>query len=311
MQALDRQTRKLFKGTAQPVNPLSSNAEILESIGCNFHVKSVPPQYEGRSYDAARLWLRSDNHDMLGAFGNRRQVIQPTDFLDYFRTFTQNASRQINLDLVGTPDKGRTFYMASRLGGGNLPSHHSDRAVGDRTDTWLLVADYYGHSAAPKATLLFNELVCTNGMVRNVHTKLASLTHLRKLGEGEVSRVLEAALSEVDDYQRLKVRAQNTRVTMDSARKALRDFFGEESRKTADLERIYEQDLIGSHLAERQGTAWGLLNAVTQYTSHSRAGNTPEAQGRAFRSQLSGARGRDTTRFAEYLEGLYRLAEVR
>lgn len=302
----------IFRGTGVAVDPAASNEAILQSIRCNFDVLSVKPEHGGRAYDQARLWLRSDTRDMLGVFGNRRRVIQPGDFLEYFREFCRQSERELNLDVVGSPDQGRTFYMASNLGGGTLPAPGGRRQKGDRTDTWLVVTDYYGQSAAPTAYLLFNQLVCTNGMTRRVRDKLASLSHLRQQGQEEVTAVLTAALEQVDAYQRLQVRAQETRITMDTARQALRSFFNDpdgESRKVQDLERIYQADLIGGELEERQGNAWRLLNTVTQYTSHNRIGDTPEAQGRAFRSQLSGARARDAAGFAGYLEELFHLGE--
>lgn len=293
----------IFKGTSVPVDPSASNSEILQSIGCNFDVLSVPPSHNGRTYDECRLWLRSDNGDLLGSFGNRRRAIQPGDFLEYFREFCRQSERAITLDRVGTPNHGRTFYMASQLDSpGKLPA--DQRTVGDVTESWLVLTDYYGESRRPRAYVLFNELVCTNGMTRRVRDSLCSLSHLRTQGQAEVSQTLEAALSEVDAYQRLKLRAQETRITMDTARRALREFFGDpdaEGKKVRRLEAIYESEMIGGELPERYSNAWRLINTVTQYASHNGMSDTQASRGRAFDSQISGARARDVERFTAYV----------
>ena len=55
-----------------------------------------------------------------------------------------------------------------------------------------------------------------------------------------------------------------------------------ETRKYKTLVDIYDK-LIGGHLDSRKGTAWGLVNTVTQYTSR-----TSTNQDSAMRSQLHG-----------------------
>jgi hypothetical protein len=308
--------KRIFRGTAAEVLPWMSNEDILSSIGCNFQVESRIPTVDGREYPDTRLWLRSDNRDHLGTFGNRRRVIQPSDFVTYFRDFCEKSGKAIELDLVGTPDNGKTFYMASKLIGNNLDQLCHDyhgRGFGiqgqidsiDRTDAWLIITDYYGQSSAPKAIILLNELVCSNGMTRQSKSRLAGLSHLRQQGSEDVTRVILESLEAAREYQIIKSRLIDKKITVDVAVNTLKAFFrahGTERASKADkLASLYTESLVGGNLATRQGTAWGLLSAVTQNTTHGRVGSTAEAQGRAFKSMLDGPRATEAAGFCDFL----------
>jgi hypothetical protein len=311
--------RKLFKGTAAEVHNWMATDEILSAIDCNFKVESHKPTVNGRSYDEVRLWLRSDNGNHLGTFGNRRQVIQPGDFVTYFREFCANSEKAIELDLVGTPDNGKTFYMASKLINSNLQRLMDDNVGGgfriqqdldkeERTDVWLIITDYYGESAAPKAIVLFNELACYNGMTRRSESKLVGLSHLRKQGSRHVAGTIMEALKEVEVYQRIKNRLITTPVTEEFAVNCINRFYrlpGEAwdtpNRKAERILDIHRNRLIGGELATRKGTAWGVLQAVTQSTTYEHIGTAENSGGRAFRSMLDGPRASEARRFEQHL----------
>lgn len=318
--------RKLFRGTAAEVHDWMSTEDILNAIGANFRVTRHAAQVGGRSYPDCQVWLRDDNNDMLGFFGNRRQIIQPASFVEYFRSFAAASEKQISLDLVGTLDGGRTFYMASKLHGDNhrlLDStigggYGSGGGLGisnlksanfiekaDRTDSWLVVTDYYGESLSPKAVIFNNELVCSNGMSVRVTDQEVRLTHRIVQSYGDVATVLERALRQCSMYQHMKSRLIEIPISTIQARNAIRAFFRDpdgESKTVKRLEAIYQHDLIGGDLDTRQGNLWRLASAVTQYTSHERTGHASGAHERTLRSQLEGSRARTNQRFMAFLE---------
>lgn len=320
---LTAQDAKLFKGTAAQVHDWMSTEEVLASIGSNFTVRSTPASVDGRDYPECRLWLRSDNADLLGVFGNRRQPIQPGDFVDHFRAFTAASDSQISLDLVGSLDRGRTFYMASKLndnihnlldstvgggyGAGGGMSIKRNMPADDRTDFWLVVTDYYGESRRPMVSLIGNELVCSNGMVHRVAAKHSTLqlNHRGLLTYEKVAPILHAAAQQVGAYAHTKVRMIDTRITRDTAVAALREFCADpdgESRTVKRLEAIYDSELIGGNLDSRTGNVWRLASAMTQHTSHDGVKDDAGSRDRALRSQLTGARQRTSANFLAFLE---------
>ena len=309
---LTKHDRRLFRGTAVEVFQGQTDEDILSTAHANFDVETTEVKYttpNGTHSSSSKIvWYRNDNDQELGVFGTRRQVIQPSDFIRYFRTFCSQSEKAITLDVVGTLNEGRVFYMGSKLTGDNI----SDKIGGtegfgisrnipqeDRSDFWLVLTDYYGESKAPKAQLLINSLVCDNGMTRKVDQKLCSLTHLRQQSSSDVHAVLRQALREQEIYYKLQDRMMDVKVSRELAEQALKTFckdYEGETRKYKTLVDIYDNKLIGGHLDSRKGTAWGLVNTVTQYTSR-----TSTNQDSAMRSQLHGTRGADPQKFMQQL----------
>ncbi|NDD46344.1 MAG: DUF932 domain-containing protein, partial [Synechococcaceae bacterium WB9_4xB_025] len=230
--------RKLFRGTAAEVLPFMSNEEILASIGCNFNVIRTPAQHQGRSYNDCQLWLRDDNQDMLGFFGTKRQIIQPGTFVDYFRSFCASADKQINFDVIGSYNNGRTLYMGAKLSGNNAAllstggglnisrqGHSAYIPSEDRTDHWLILTESFAESLRPRVTVLSSELICTNGMAKRVTECEVKLSHSAVMSTDIVHAVLEHALRQCSAYDRIKERLIETPISMDTARLALRTYF--------------------------------------------------------------------------------------
>jgi hypothetical protein len=314
MTNLTETDRKLFRGTAAEVLPFMSNEEILASIGCNFNVIRRPAESGGRSYSDCQLWLRDDTQDMLGFFGTKRQIIQPGTFVDYFRSFCTSADKQINFDVIGSYNNGRTLYMGAKLTGNNAavlsaggglnisrPGHSAYIPSEDRTDHWLILTESFGESLRPRVTVLSSELVCTNGLAKRVTECEVKLSHYSAMSADIVHAVLDHAMRQCRAYDRIKERLIETPISMDTARAALRQFFDDEDGKTSTvkrLEQIYASDLIGGQLDTRTANAWRLASAVTEYTSHARVRNEETA----FRSQLEGSRARTANSFMQFLE---------
>lgn len=311
---LNASDRKLFRGTAAEVQPWMSDSEILASIGCNFNVIRTPASADGRIYPDCQLWLRDDNREMLGFFGSKRQVIQPSVFIDYFRAFCDASDKAISLDVIGSYNKGRSLYMAAKLNGNNgalmeaggglrisQRGHSAYISKEDRTDHWLILSESFGESLRPRVSVVANELICANGLARRVTECDVKLSHTQCMSKDIVHAVLTHAVQQCQAYERMKERLITTEISMDTARKALHDYFGNEQgtgRLAQRLEQIYTHELIGGELDTRGANAWRLASAVTQYTSHEkvRDGET------AFRSQLEGARARTANDFIAFLE---------
>ena len=312
---LSKADQKLFKGTAAEVHSWMSDREILASIGCNFNVIRTPAAGpDGRSYPDCQLWLRDDNQDLLGFFGTKRQIIQPSLFIDYFRAFCDASDKAISLDVVGSYNKGRSLYMAAKLSGNNgelvaagggldisRRGHSAYINTEDRTDHWLVLSESFGEALRPRVSVIANELICTNGMARKVTECEVKLSHTQAMSKDIVHAVLDHAVRQCQAYDRMKERLIETPISMDTAAAALHQFFGKEqgtSRMAQRLEQIYRHELIGGDLDTRGNNAWRLASAVTQYTSHERVRNSEAV----FRSQLEGARARTASGFIAFLE---------
>ena len=137
---------KLFRGYARVVEPGMTD-DILMHAGAGFNVETQPVRFklpDGRyaSSPDHRVWTRDDHDDTaaLGVFGNRRAVIQPSDFLSYFQRFVQQSGKRISLDVVGTLDGGKQFFMGSKLTENNIEAildNPENANVGMRVNQFL------------------------------------------------------------------------------------------------------------------------------------------------------------------------------
>ena len=313
--------RKLFKGNAALVVPGSSTTEILESVNSNFTVNAVSPEFGGRTYNDYKLWLRSDNGDSLGQFGNRRQPQDPQVIGDFFQSFCDNSEKRISLDVVGSINKGKTLYMASRLAGDttelNDPTDLRGMAIkregseyyiapADRTEHWLMLLVHYGESLSTKAVVFSNELVCTNGMALKTVDKSMVIPH-RSLADGfQVEQILNQGVRSSQAYMLMKDRFQNEALPIADGCNLIREFHDDpegESQVVKNLERIYRYGLIGGDLPERTDNFWRLANAHTQYTSHSYVSKADP--GKTLLSQLEGSKARSNRDWMQFLESQF------
>lgn len=313
--------RKLFKGNSALVVPGSSTTEILDSVDANFTIDTESPEKFGRTYNGSKLWLRSDNRDCLGHFGNRRQPQNPQVIVDFFQSFTENSEKRISLDVVGSINNGQTLYMASRLAGDtselNDPTDLRGMAIkregsehyiaqADRTEHWLVLLVHYGESLSTKAVVLSNELRCTNGMALKTIDKSMVIPH-RSLVDGfQVEQILNQGVRSSQAYMQMKDRFQNETLYIADGCSLIREFHDDpegDSQVVKNLERIYRYGLIGGDLPERTNNFWRLANAQTQYTSHSYVSKADP--GKSFLSQLEGNKARGNRNWMQFLESQF------
>ena len=71
---------------------------------------------------------------------------------------------------------------------------------------------------------------------------------------------------------------------------------------------IYQYNLIGGDIPEGQGNYWRLLNAQTQYTSHSHV--SKRDAGKSLMSQIEGNKARSNRDFISFLESQFTSGEA-
>ena len=323
--ALTNSDRKLFRGNAAGVNGTMDTTSMLELVNGNFQVLNEPCHgSDGRAYEDHRLWLRSDNRDALGRFGNQRVPQQPTSVVQHYKDFCASSEKAVTLDVIGTIDGGKVFYMASKLHGNNAALLDQETygdggglaisrqgtsqyiASEDRTDHWLMLMTHYGKALATTATVVSLELVCSNGMTRRHIDQKLSLSNRMMQDSIRVGDILNRALRNARAYEFMKNRFVETPLTIAEGINAIRHFHGDpdgQSRTVKNLERIYRHELIGGDLDTRQGNVWRLLSAQTQYTSHSRICRADG--GKTLLSQVEGSKAQANRKFLDFLESQF------
>ena len=312
--------RNLFKGNAALVPDGANAAQMLEAVNANFTVVPRAAECGGRQFPQHQLWMRKDGDDFsdcLGCFGTRSPM-QPQTMVQAMIDFCAQSEKDIKPDVIGCVDKGKTLYVASRLAGDTSGLHDKEtygdgggmaiqRTVSkeDRTEHWLMQVVYYGQSLATKAFVFSNELKCSNGLALRTNEKRIVLRH-KADNSYLIQDTLNQAIRSTEAYALMKDRFMNTPLDMALGKQLIRQFHKDpdgESKLVKSLERIYQYNLIGGDIPERQGNYWRLLNAQTQYTSHSYI--SKQDAGKSLMSQVEGSKARSNRDFITYLESQF------
>lgn len=238
--------------------------------------------YYSRTVDGKRIptpiddryaLVRTDTQAALGVVSDRYQVVQPRDVLEFYRDLVADYGWQI--ETAGSLLDGRRIWALARTGA-------ETRIAGvDVVKAYCLLATSFDGSLATQAQFTSVRVVCNNtlqlarktdsaGAVKVRHSaKFDSLSVKTDLGiAGDVWTAFEdraAALSEhkVTDAE---VTRFFEKVLGPECYVAGREDRGPSPKLKAIIAGYLGGQ--GADLRSARGTAWGLVNAVTEYADH-------------------------------------------
>lgn len=230
---------------------------------------------------------RSDDGAFLGIVGDGYQLIQNAEAF----TFCD--------DLLAAAD-GAKYESAGALGNGEqiwvmarIPEADFTIDGGDEHKAYLLVATSHDGSMSYTAKLVDTRVVCANTLAvalgergsafRVKHT--ASAKQRMELAVEQLSEVKQTAISVKAKMERLaeaKLTRESVTAILDRLFPRPKDEKANTTRRdnnVADVLRLYAHNDANAYPSV-QGTAYNLLNAVTEYTDHLRTargnGSKPE-----------------------------------
>jgi phage/plasmid-like protein (TIGR03299 family) len=227
---------------------------------------------------------RSDSRQQLGVVGQGYQLVQPSDVMGFFRDLTEREGWHIQT--AGALRGGKKLWcMAGR---GDM---HDTVVKGDAISGRLLLATSLDGSMRTVAALVSERVVCANTLAVALGEggrKLA-VSHRSVFDPTAIKHKLglmpEAWARFMDEIRGLA----ETRISKDDARDVLRSVFGAPSQSGLDLSwlagpgveleqqegrnaerafELFDGEGIAADARGSKGTAWGLLNAVTQMVDH-------------------------------------------
>jgi len=220
-----------------------------------------------------KVLYRSDNHAALSVVSKRYKVVQPHDVLEFYRDLTQVGG--FELETAGVLKEGRKLWALAKTG------QETRLRGGDRVGAYLLLATSCDGTLCTTAQFTSIRVVCNNTLQMAVgHASGAvkvphSTTFDPKLVKDELGLGLSAWERFVGDMKRLADRP----IHKFEAMNFLVDVLGDPDVPLADqpnqkalqnVYALYAGQGMGADLSSANGTAWGLVNAVTQYVDHER-----------------------------------------
>lgn len=222
-----------------------------------------------------KVMIRGDTNTVLDTVGPDYVPAQNIEVLEFFREYL--ATGDMALNTAGSLWGGRYVWGLAKLKVGfTLPG-------GDRVEGYLLVANANKYGRGLIVKFVMERVVCHNTLTiaLSESSRQITIAHNRKFDEparADAKRKLGLAIDTFASLEKEAITFANLSLTDQQVTKVLAATFSleltddeqplKETRKVKRVRELYLGAGIGSELVSASGTAWGLLNAVTQYVDH-------------------------------------------
>lgn len=290
----------------QQVQEGASIDQWRKDAGWMWSANSAPVQYMTPNglvtAEGQNALYRSDTGSLLGLVGSQYKPVQPAEVVEFFRDMVESSHYQI--ETMGTLNGGRKLWaLAGRKG---LDADITGN--GDIVKGGLLLATSLDGSSPTIVQPTTTRVVCANTlrMAQREKQSQIRISHRSVFDPVEVQKKLSAM--DMGFYEFIKQSQELTRknITITEAESILKALFEKpvkglhiadteaegktefarllgvadtsnktptgrdkkESRAVCRILELFQGQGMGSAAPGVNGTAWGLLNAVTEYVDH-------------------------------------------
>lgn len=237
--------------------------------------------------DDTHVLFRSDTKAALGVVSEKYKIVQPAQVIEFFRDLVE--FNHFKLTTAGTLFGGRYLWAQADIGDESSILDKKDKVKGK-----VLLTTSTDGSRKTVAKFVSERVVCFNtlSMALGENGKQRAVTHRSEFKADDVKTDLGIAHGAFAQFiKNAKTLAQvpvseamvrnlniqlleedHNRLTADQVQKVM------ESKAYQGVLKLFNGDAKGSTLTGVKGTAWGWLNAVTEYVDHHRDSRTQDRQ---------------------------------
>lgn len=265
-------------------NQLPANQPIevwQQQAGMNWSIKETPVLFnvsdEGglhvKGHADSKVLFRSDTHAPLSVVSKRYKVVQPHDVLEFYRDLTEAGGFQ--LETAGVLKEGRKLWALAKTG------QETMLRGGDQVKAYLLLATSCDGTLCTTAQFTSVRVVCQNTLQLAVgdSTGAVKVPHSTRFDPRLVKQELGLGLSAWDRFVGDMKLLASRPIHKFEAMNLIVNVLGDPEVPLADqpnqkalqnVYALYSGKGMGADLSSANGTAWGLVNAVTQFVDHER-----------------------------------------
>ncbi|KVM07643.1 hypothetical protein WL05_10110 [Burkholderia ubonensis] len=256
-----------------------------DRAGMNWTIESSEVRYVSgasgigsiHAFPDQKVLYRSDTKAPLSVVSARYQVVQPREILEFYRDLTEVGG--FELETAGVLKEGRKFWALAKTGQTGMLKGK------DYVKGYLLLATACDGTLATTAQFTSVRVVCNNTLAIALGdgTGVVKVPHRSQFDATAVKRQLGIAVSSWDAFM-VRTKAMAERKVTDFAadtffRRVLtytvtnpgeRDGMTVNERAVRAVGELYAGRGKGAQLPSASGTAWGLLNSITEYVDHHR-----------------------------------------
>jgi phage/plasmid-like protein (TIGR03299 family) len=255
----------------------------LREAGMEWDIASSPVLFHNADnltrFQDAKVLYRSDSGAALSVVSNRYQVVQPREVLEFYRDLVDLGG--FELETAGVLKGGRKLWALARTGQEILLKGN------DQVKAYLLLATACDGTLATTAQFTSVRVVCNNTlqMATGDSAGAIKVPHSTRFDADKVKEQLGLGATAwqrfITDIRRLSDRPVNAFEARRYLVGVLGDtelpFHMQPNLKTLNhVFDLYAGQGKGSTLTSASSTAWGLVNAVTQYVDHERRARTSD-----------------------------------
>lgn len=248
--------------------------EILEST-----VRYRTDSAASLSYPGQKVLYRSDSKCPLSVVSDRYKVVQPAEIIEFYRDLSEISG--FEMETAGALKGGRTIWALAKTG-------QSVALKGnDVTNGYVLLATACDGTLATTAQFTSIRVVCNNtlAVALNSGRGAVKVKHSPKFDAEAVKKELGIAVATWDEFMYRMKSLSERKVKTTEAFSFFMDVFAASSGPSARLTNeksmnkamtLYEGAGRGSELSSTRGTAFGLLNSVTEFVDHERGAKSAD-----------------------------------
>ncbi|WP_175948127.1 DUF932 domain-containing protein [Burkholderia pyrrocinia] len=229
------------------------------------------------AFPEQKVLYRSDTKAALSVVSTRYNVVQPAQILEFYRDLTEVGG--FELETAGVLKEGRKLWALAKTG------QSATLRGRDIVNGYLLLATACDGSLSTTAQFTSIRVVCNNTLAIALGDGIGcvKVPHRSQFDAQAVKRQLGIATSSWDAFMVRMKALSEYRISDAVAEKFLRRVLTYTSTAATDRDAVAVNERAiravgelyagrgkGADLASASGTAFGLLNAVTEYCDHHR-----------------------------------------
>ena len=260
---------ELYKDCTKLIQEAPNSHDALIAAGLDWTVEGKPIyDANGNIISGYKANTRSSDGKVLGIVGNRYKIVQNADAFQ----FTDNLiGGDVRYETAGSLLGGTKVWMLAKM-----PER---KIAGDDVETYVAFTNTFDGKGSVRAIVTPVRVVCNNTLNLALSTAKRSWA-MRHQGDIE-SKLAEAreALELTDIYmEELAKQADrwaNVTINEEAIQRALNKLFpakeDDSERKKRNVQDAKDQFMVcyfAPDLNAFRGTAWGMINACTDYVAH-------------------------------------------
>lgn len=279
-----------WHGLGQDLQPGQPIEVWAKAAGLAHDVRRSIVQYQTddteepiKLYGDREVLYRSDNFKPLGVVANRYKIVQPAQVLDFFDKLAKH--NKFELETAGSLSDGKRIWALAKVNDGAT-------IIGqDVVKPYVLLATSYDGTLATTARLTSVRVVCSNtlGYADREAGDAIRIPHSAEFSAEDTALDLGIAFTAFDRFliesRKLAKREVNENFAVEFLKQLLPSTVSlktdkqtgirsvtpvppEEGKAFQSILALFKGEALGHGLPEARGSAWSLLNSVTQHFDH-------------------------------------------